>query len=266
MRQTSRLAVLAFALSSAPAFAGEACDGIRAQLWGDRPIADGGSVLVVDAPARATDDRRVPVGAHVALPDGATLKSLTLVIDENPMPVSAVFEARTAAQSFSAEVSFRLNGPSPIHAVAEDDQGRLWMAETVVKTSGLGACAAPPTTDAKVALDTLGQMDLAMDAADSLRARLDPSAESMARLSISHPSHSGMQMDQITLLFTPARYVETVDVWADDVPVFTMTGSISLAENPEIAFTAPGAAHALRVRMSDTDGAVFEKRFAVGAS
>lgn len=266
MRQTSRLTVLALALSAAPAFAGEAWDGIRAQLWGERPIADGGDVLTLDAPARATDDRRVSVGAHVALPDGATLKSLTLVIDENPMPVSAVFEAKAPAQSFGAEVAFRLNGPSPVRAVAEDDQGRLWMAETMVKTSGLGACAAPPTTDAKVAMETLGQMDLGIEAGDALRAMLDPSAGSTARLSISHPSHSGMQMDQITLLFTPARYVETVEVWADDAPAFTMTGSISLAENPEIAFTAPGGAHALRVRMSDTDGAVFEKRFALGAS
>jgi sulfur-oxidizing protein SoxY len=266
MRQITRLAALALCLSAAPALAGEAWDGLRAQLWGDRPIAEGGAVLTLDAPARATDDRRVPVGAHVALPDGATLKSLTLIIDENPMPVSAVFEAQTPATAFSTEVALRLNGPSEVRAVAEDDQGRLWMVGQMVKTSGLGACAAPPTTDPKLALDTLGQMDLAVDTGDALRARMDPSAEALARLSISHPSHSGLQMDQITLLFTPARYVETVEVWADDAPAFTVTGSISLAENPEIAFTAPAGAHALRVRMTDTDGAVFERRFGLGAS
>jgi sulfur-oxidizing protein SoxY len=261
-----RLAAAFLLLSAAPAFAGEAWDGIRAQLWGDRPIVDGGAVLTLDAPGRATDDRRVPIGAHVALPAGRTLKALTLIIDENPMPVSAVFTAQAPMRDLATETAFRLNGPSPVRVVAEDDVGRLYMAEAMVKTSGQGACAAPPTTDARLALETLGQMTLAQDASDALRARLDPQAQALARLSISHPSHSGMQMDQITLLFTPARYVETVEVWADDSPAFTVTGSISLSENPEIGFSTPQGAHALRVRMIDTEGAVFEKRFGLGAS
>ena len=261
-----RLAAAFLLSSAAPALAGEAWDGIRAQLWGDRAIADSGAVLALDAPVRAADDRRVPIGAHVALPAGRTLKALTLIIDENPMPVSAVFEAHRPMRDFTAEVAFRLNGPSPVRAVAEDDEGRLYMAEAMVKTSGLGACAAPPSTDATVALETLGQMALAQDAGDALRARIDPQAQPLARLAISHPSHSGMQMDQITLLFTPARYVETVEVWADDAPSFTVTGSISLSENPEIGFSVPQGAHVLKVRVGDTDGAVFEKRFGLGAS
>lgn len=261
-----RLAAAFLLLSAAPALAGEAWDGLRAQLWGDRPIVEGGAVLSLAAPGRATDDRRVPVGARVALPAGRTLKALTLIIDENPMPVSAVFEAQAPMQALSTEVALRLNGPSPVRAVAEDDEGRLYMAEAMVKTSGLGACAAPPSTDPSVALQTLGRMTLTQDAGAALRARIDPQAEALARLSISHPSHSGMQMDQITLLFTPARYVERVEVWADEAPAFTVTGSISLSENPEIGFATPDGAHALRVRMTDTDGAVFETRFALGAS
>jgi len=100
--------------------------------------------------------------------------------------------------------------------------------------------------------------------ADPLRAH--GAAANRVRLSISHPGKSGMQMDQITLLHRPARFIETLEVWADETPLFTVTGSISLSENPQIAFDRPHAAQALRVRLTDTDGAVFERRFGLGAS
>ena len=85
------------------------------------------------------------------------------------------------------------------------------------------------------------------------------------RLEIKHPSHSGMQMDQITLLYILARYVETVEVWADEDKLFTMTGSISLSEDPEIEFTyTKPAVQAMRVRMTDTEETVAEEVFPLG--
>jgi sulfur-oxidizing protein SoxY len=145
----------------------------------------------------------------------------------------------------------RMNGPSPVRAIVETESGRLLMREAMVKTSGVGACAAPPGVDAATALATLGEMTLA-------------GGPETLRLDISHPSYSGLQMDQITLLYTPARFIETLEIAADGAALFTITGSISFSENPAFTFARPAGATALKARMTDTDGAIFERRFALG--
>jgi sulfur-oxidizing protein SoxY len=174
----------------------------------------------------------------------------------------------------------RINGPTPIRAVVEASDGTLYMTEGFVKTSGMGACAAPPVTGVEAALASLGKMKLmpaqAPKAKDSLVASLTTPAKPMSsskadaqrvRLEMKHPSHSGMQMDQITLLYILARYVETVEVWTDEDKLFTMTGSISLSEDPHLEFTysAPSV-ETIKVRMTDTDETISEEVFPLGES
>ena len=75
-------------------------------------------------------------------------------------------------------------------------------------------------------------------------------------LGLSHPSHSGMQMDQITLLFIPMRHVEDVRIDLDGKPYAEITGSISLSENPEMTLSIPADTRGIDVTMTDTDGTV----------
>ncbi|WP_333833784.1 quinoprotein dehydrogenase-associated SoxYZ-like carrier [Rubrimonas sp.] len=225
---------------------------LRDELFADRAIEAASGAVTLDAPARAADDRAVPISVAAQLPQGAAIRRISLLIDDNPAPVSAVIDLAEPRRAASFAFTMRLNGPSPVRAVVESADGALFMAETLVKSSGLGACAAPPGVDAVAAMATLGDMTLIADAPGRLR------------LSVSHPSYSGMQMDQITLLYTPARHVRTLEVGADEAPLFTVTGSISLSENPEFGFDTPLGANTLRVRMTDTDGAAFERRFALG--
>lgn len=63
-------------------------------------------------------------------------------------------------------------------------------------------------------------------------------------------------MDQISLLFVPMRYVETVDIGLDGAGYVSVTGSISLSENPRIGISVPGGAQSVDVMMKDTDGTV----------
>ena len=235
-------------LPALPAVSGEAWDEIRPEVYGEREILDAGDLLVLDMPYRATDDREVPIEAAVKMTDGRTVKSLSIIIDDNPMPVSAVFDLASPKAVFSVAANMRINGPTPVRAVVEASDGQLYMTEGFVKTSGLGACAAPPVTGVDAAMAMLGQMELMKagefgktsalkkytQTASTSSSRAEPKR---VRLEMKHPSHSGMQMDQITLLYILARYVETVEVWTDEDKLFTMTGSISLSEDPEIEFT-----------------------------
>ncbi len=259
MIATSMRALGALCLMAGPVLA-STWDELRQDIYGQRALLDGQSVIAIDAPYRTTNDSRTQLAAQVVAPEGAEIARVTLVIDENPMPVSAVFELDAPLPAFFFDVTVRVNGPTPMHVVAETTDGRLFVAESFVKTSGQGACAAPPGTDPEVALETLGRMEidlagrltgLGQSAADKLANRLN-----RMDVDISHPSHSGMQMDQISLLFIPMRYVETVEIDLDGAGYVEMTGSISLSENPQVALSVPSRAQAVDVTMTDTDGTV----------
>lgn len=247
---------------------------LREEIYGSRDIAEAAEgIVTLDVPYRAADDRRVDMSASARFADGRTVKSLTLIVDENPMPVSAAFELDAPQTAFGTTVAMRLNGPSWVRAVVEASDGELYMSESFVKTSGLGACAAPPITGVEEALASLGQMKFRgagapASALERIKAASKPDVDSRkASLDILHPQHSGMQMDQISLLYIPARYIETLDVWGDDEKLFTMTGSISLSEDPSIVFDLPQTGtEEIRVRLTDTDEAVFEHRFPLGGS
>jgi sulfur-oxidizing protein SoxY len=240
---------------------------IRDELYPGRTIEAAEGAVTLVAPRRTDNDSATRIGVEVALPPGAAIRRVTLVIDENPSPVSAVVDMHQPALAASFDFTMRMNGPSPVRAIVETEDGRLFMAEQTVKTSGLGACAAPPGVDAAVAMATLGRMTLETErpGGGAVLAAGGEAAERL-RLGVSHPSYSGLQMDQVTLLFTPARFVRTLEVSADETPLFTVTGSISLSENPRFGFEKPLAADSLRVRMTDTEGATFEQRFGVGHS
>ncbi|WP_425073976.1 quinoprotein dehydrogenase-associated SoxYZ-like carrier [Sagittula sp. S175] len=253
---------LVFLLCTAalPVWAGETWDELSEALYGDRALLDGSDMIAIDAPYRTQNDSRTQVAAMIHAPDGLSLGSVTLVLDENPMPVSAVFALDTPQPSFFFDVTMRVNGPTPLHVVAETTDGRLWVAEGHVKTSGQGACAAPPGTDPKLALETLGRMDLEVTELlpGSAGDRLAALANRNKRLDvdIQHPSHSGMQMDQISLLYIPMRYVEDVQIDLDGAGYVDVTGSISLSENPRLGMSVPGKTRSVDVTMTDTDGTV----------
>ncbi len=251
-------------LAGGPALALEpSWPDLQDALYGDLALTSGAGLIEIDAPYRSELDARTNIGATVEAPSGRLLESVTVILDENPMPVSAVFTFKQPMDRFDFDTKMRVNGPTPLHIVAKTTDGQLIMSETFVKTSGQGACAAPPGTDPEVALATLGNMDIGVTeygAAEKLSSLVKISmADNLnyvkqMTLNIDHPSHSGMQMDQISLLYIPMRYVETVSIGVDGQDYLEMTGSISLSENPEISLSVPADVQVVDVLMRDTDG------------
>ncbi len=239
---------------------------LRHALYEDQTLTEAGDLIQIDAPYRSALDARTNIGARVVAPEGRMLQSVTVILDENPMPVSAVFTFAQPMAQFDFDVTMRVNGPTPLHMVARTTEGQLLAKSGFVKTSGQGACAAPPGTDPALALATLGQMEIAFTDAASTGSTLPASLSSLSslatrpgpqlQLDIQHPSHSGMQMDQISLLYLPARYIETVAVDLDGVRFVDVTGSISLSENPRISMTVPAYARVAAITLTDTDGTV----------
>lgn len=260
-----RTAVLAAALAFAghTASAGTVWDEIKGSVYGDKKIEDGRGLIFLDAPNRPEDMRRVPISVGAAFKDGRTVKTVTFIIDENPTPVVAVFHMGGAREQVSLRSEFRVNAQSDVRAVVEASDGKLYMVSQLVKfAGGQASCSAPPAGDPAEIAANMGKMSFEPIVADGVATSIHMGG----RIKLSHPNHTGMVMDQITLLYTPIKMVSEITVKQGEEQVFTAEGSIALSQDPMIEFDMKRSTSAseLEVTMKDTDGGSWSKKFPVG--
>lgn len=252
------------AFAAAPAFADSAWDEIKPSVFGAKKIEDGRGVVTLTAPYRPEDMRAVPISIHAGFGDGRTVKTVHFMIDNNPTPVAAVFHMGGARDNVAITSKFRVDRQSDVRAVVESSDGRLYMVEQLVKfAGGQASCSAPPQGDPVEIAANMGKMQLApVKAADATSV-----APNRMQLDLSHPNHTGMVLDQITLLYTPLRMVSEISVTQGNEPVFRMEGSIALAQNPSVDFDfKSNGAEKLEVSAKDTDGGTWARAFPVGPS
>jgi sulfur-oxidizing protein SoxY len=115
-----------------------------------------------------------------------------------------------------------------VRAIAETNDGQLHMATRFVKASG--GCSAPPGKDAQAALATLGRMKFRVEGDATVAGPV------LAQLMISHPNDSGLVMDQVSRLFTPAHFVRQVRISYAGQPVMSADIDFSISENPNFRF------------------------------
>ena len=249
----------ALALSPAAQSAeGDSWKELQGNVFPDRRIEADSPLVSLSAPTRAEDAALVPVDVTVALPEGdaRTVSAVTLIVDENPAPVAATFRFGPGRHAVTLSTRLRVNSYSFVRAVAETSDGQLHMAARFVKASG--GCSAPALKDADEALAHLGEMRFRLFGRPEAPAGMTPLPQ--AQLMIRHPNNSGLQMDQLTRLYIPARFVRHVTVRQGDELVLEMEGGISLSEDPTLRFSVarPGR---FEVVAEDTDGKVFKRDF-----
>ncbi|SFL47029.1 quinoprotein dehydrogenase-associated SoxYZ-like carrier [Methylobacterium pseudosasicola] len=223
---------------------------IAKSIFGDRAIETTDSLVKIDAPARALDAALVPI--TLTMPEPSRIKAVSLVIDDNPAPYAAKFEFGPAADPAELKLRVRVNNYTDMHAVVETQDGKLYEAKQFVKASG--GCSAPMGMSDEEAMKGMG--DMRMKFAES-----QPGKPVEATLMIRHPNFSGMQMNQVTRDYTPARYIDKLTVSAGDQKVFTMTGDISIASNPVINFAFKPDGKPLQVAASDNAGGSWQHSF-----
>lgn len=227
-------------------------------VFDSRNMVEDESVIALDAPYRAEDAAIVPLTIRINPGTGRPIRTVTLVIDENPSPVAAVFTIGAKAGIREITTRVRVNAYSNIHAVAEMSDGTLYMTKKFVKASG--GCSAPAAKNPDEALASLGKMRLRQ----FTPAQGQVAALREAQLMIRHPNNSGLQMDQLTHLYIPAHFVNDVKVWQGDDLVLQVEGGISISEDPNFRFTfRPNDAGQFRVEAVDTDGKVFDGQWPI---
>jgi sulfur-oxidizing protein SoxY len=246
-------------LSAASPAPEDAWASLAQEIFKGRPLVDGTGLVGIEMPARAEDAAIVPVTMRVTLPtdDSRRLKTLTLVIDDNPVPVAATFTFGDNAGVSVISTRVRINSYTEVHVIAELSDSKLYFAKTYVKASG--GCSAPAAKNPDEAIASLGQMKFRVFGNPSGGPAGIPRE---AQIMIRHPNNSGLQRDQMSLLYIPANFVDELHVWQGDALLFSMKAGISISEDPNFRFTyLPNGATTFRVEARDAEGKVFQSEW-----
>ncbi len=163
------------------------------------------TAIQIFAPNQADDAAVVPVTIKIPSSVAPAVKSLTLIIDRNPVPIAATFAfgdgfrqgPDVGERTLATRV--RVDAFSRIRAVLETTEGVLHMTSKFV--IGSGGCSAPASKDPEEALAQMGKTRLVVS-----RDEATSTAWREARVMIRHPNFTGMQMNKKTGDYTPARF------------------------------------------------------------
>jgi sulfur-oxidizing protein SoxY len=252
------------AVAFAPAKAADGYDpwpGLVQDIFNNRPMSDGADVIGIEMPMRAEDASLVPVTLRSKLSpsDSRRIKTITLVIDQNPAPMAAKFTLGPDANVSSIATRVRVNSYTNVHAVAEMSDGQLYVSKIYVKASG--GCSAPAAKNPEEAKAHIGQMRYRQFTQNGDGA---VSGAREAQVMIGHPNNSGLQMDQVTQLYIPAFFINELKLSQDGSLVLAMEGGISISEDPNIRFTyvSSGAKH-FEAEARDTQGHIFQREWPI---
>lgn len=232
---------------------------VRQAQFAGRSFEQGADqVVTLEAPTRAEDAAVVPILIHAVQPQQADhwIRKIYLVIDKNPSPMGAVFTLSPDSGRADIETRIRIEDYTWVRAIAEMQDGKLYMSMKYVKAAG--GCSAPAGKDLEAAMARLGKIKFRTDGG----VRLNQPNE--AELMISHPNVSGLAMDQVTRLYAPPRFVRTVQVSYAGKPVMSADVDFTISENPNFRFYfVPRGDGELKAEVVDSSNATFESSLAI---
>jgi len=203
---------------------------LKNQYFSGESIQESNNVIEIDAPYRAEDPALVPIKIISKLKQTKTnyIKKITVFVDKNPFPLVGEFSFTPETGKADLAMRVRVNSYSYIRAIAEMNNGKLYMTKKFVKASG--GCSAPIGADLDAAMKRLGKAKFKVGKGIKLG---EPLA---TQLLISHPNITGMQMDQVTRFVKKSHFVDHLKVTFNDKPILTAKIDIAISADPNFRF------------------------------
>lgn len=255
--------IAALAFVPTPALAGEAWESIREEVYGNREMLNGSHLIKLSAPYRPDDVMQTRLQADIKLARGQTIKTIAFVVDNNPSPVAARFTLGQKRRAANFATNIRLNEASDVHVVVETDGGKLYVVEQHIKfAGGQASCSAPPAGDPEDIKANMGKMRMQLLTAPATQSN----QVQRVAFELNHPNHTGMVLDQQTLLYVPLMMVNKIEAWQGSELVFEMDGSITMSQNPSVEFDfRSNGSETMTFQAKDTDGKEWKKTLPIGA-
>ena len=224
----------------------------------DEEILDGSHLFTLESPYRALDAAMVPIKVHF-LNENVTgkpvVKSLTLIVDENPSPVVGKFNFTKKSGDASLITRIRVDRYTYVRAIAEMSDNKKYMVANYVKAAG--GCSAPSLADMDSIMARLGKMKLKF-------IKTGPVGHlNLAQLLIRHPNYSGLQFNQLTRAEIPAHFINSIKLYQDNELILETNPDISLSEDPSITFNYINSGGPIVVDVEDSEGMKFAGEYPV---
>lgn len=229
---------------------------IRQMMFGERELLDGRDVLRAYLSTRADDATTVPVSikAQIDQTPQRFIQAVYLIVERNPSPAAGIFHFSPESGRAQVETRLRFEDYSFVRAVAEMNDGKLYMTSKWVKAAG--GCSAPNGRN-RVPPNLLGQMKFKF--VDDVVEYHKPT---LVQLMIRHPNESALASD-----FDPDKvpqFVRSVKVFYDDKPVLSAEVDFSLSDNPSFRFYfVPTREGVLRAEVEDTHDRHYTHRISI---
>jgi sulfur-oxidizing protein SoxY len=244
----------------------------RKTMFGERDVRGlAKDVLRVYVAKRAVDASVVPVlvRTYVNQTPERYIRTMWIMIDNNPSPVGIRFHFSPESGRADIETRVRIEGYTPVRAVAEMNDGSLWMDTATINASG--GCSAPLRELPD--MTSLGRMRIKLDDA------LEAGKPAQVQLTIQHPNISGLAE---TVIRTgqdqgasgeprdrpiEPQFVRQVRVTYGGRPIMSADVDFTISENPNFRFYfVPQEKGELRAEVVDTANRRFEHGIEVGGS
>ena len=219
---------------------------LKSQYFSGKTIKESNDIIEIDAPYRAEDPALVPIKiiSKIKQTKQQYIKKIIVLVDKNPFPFVGEFEFTPESGKADLAMRVRVNTYSYIRAIAEMNNGQLYMTKKFVKASG--GCSAPIGADLDAAMKRLGKVKF------KLNKNITAGEPLQSQLLISHPNITGMQMDQVTRFVKKSHFVDQLKITFDDKPVLTAKIDIAISADPNFRFYfVPNKAGVLKAEFSD---------------
>ena len=226
---------------------------VRKMMFQNREIhANATDVLQLWVPKQAEDAAVVPVMIRTKIDQTAEryIKNVWLMIDNNPSPVGVKFAMTPESGRADIETRVRVETYSPMRAIAEMNDGSLWMHTSTIIAAG-GCSAAVMKTEAQ--LKNMGKMKFKVDDF------VEKDKPVLAQLMINHPNFSGLAMNE-----PDPHFIKQVNVYYANKLVMSADIDFTISENPNFRFYfVPKEKGELRAEIVDTADLRFETKLVV---
>ncbi len=201
---------------------------IRQIMFGDREILDGKDVMRVYLSTRADDAATVPVAVKAQFDQTPSqyIKQVYLIVERNPSPAAGVFQFTPDSGRAQVETRLRFEDFSFVRAIAETNDGKLYMSSRWVKAAG--GCSAPGDKN-RIPENLVGTMKFRF--ADET---VEANKPALVQLMIRHPNESALASD-FDGSKTP-QFVRHVAVTYAGKNVMSADVDFSISDNPSFRF------------------------------
>lgn len=221
---------------------------LKQEYFGQRSIHQNTTdLLFIEVPDKVEDAATMPITIKSLSAQTAQhhIKSLHLIVDNNPQPYSAVFRLSPKLGPIDISTRIRMDSFSNVRVIAEMNDGSLQMVKRFIIASG--GCSSPASKDITHSMARLGKVNIRMRNATV-------GQTTTAQVIVSHPNSSGMQFDKASRHFIPAHYVTDINISFNNEALITAQTGITMSENPSIRFTfTPQTSGLLSAQVIDSE-------------